>query len=105
MPMVIPMMVSDARSLFRRTMRSAIRSADKKRESTSLVPEGGDGVHQGGPPRGEEAEDDPDDGAGPDGGDHRRERDGHRQLHDLADPADRAEADEDADEPAEHAER
>src|SRR6185436_5995629 len=74
MPMVIPMIVSDARSLFRRTMRSAMRIEEISRESMSLVPEGRDRVHQRGPPRGEEAEEDPDHSARRDGGDHRRDR-------------------------------
>src|SRR5689334_847143 len=72
MPIVIPMIVSEARSLFRRTMRSAIRMEEISRESMSLVPERRDGVELRGPPRREEAKDDPDRSAGRDRGDHRR---------------------------------
>src|SRR5262245_11119655 len=62
-PMVMPMTVSPARSLFRRTIRSAMTSEDQKRESMSLVPEGHDGVEERGAPGREEAEEDADDHA------------------------------------------
>src|SRR5262249_1800442 len=96
MPIVIPVIVSDGRSLFRRTIRSAMRIDAISLPSMSLDPEGGDGVHLRGPPGGQESEDYPDRRAGRDGGDHRRDRERQGDVSHLAADPDQQGADQDA---------